>query len=349
MDISIGILAGGKSTRFGQDKAFVKFQDKNFLDTIINEFSSFEDIIVSVDSKEKFKNIPYLLVEDFYKNIGPIEGIRQILLNSKNTYSFICATDMPFIKKEIIDYLKQFISSDYNCYVITTNNKVHPLCALYSKDSIDILENSIKSCDYKIINLLSKLKTKYIPLEYSCFSDRIIKNINTLDDYKKSKLPYIFCISGVKNSGKTTLIVKLLDILKKKFSKIAVIKHDGHDFNIDHKGTDTYRFLESGANQISIFSKNKFAQIIKASDTKIEEIVSQAKNNDIIIIEGLKFSSYPKIEIIREGISTESICAQDTLIAIATNEQTLLSENKNTVSLDDINAIYELISKYFNL
>ena len=57
----------------------------------------------------------------------------------------------------------------------------------------------------------------------------------------------IFAISGVKNSGKTTLICKLLEIFKEKGLKVAVLKHDGHDFEPDIPGTDTYRQLQAGA------------------------------------------------------------------------------------------------------
>ena len=57
----------------------------------------------------------------------------------------------------------------------------------------------------------------------------------------------IFAISGVKNSGKTTLICKLLEIFKEKGLKVAVLKHDGHDFEPDVPGTDTYRQIQAGA------------------------------------------------------------------------------------------------------
>jgi molybdopterin-guanine dinucleotide biosynthesis protein len=348
MEISIGILAGGKSTRFGQNKAFVKLGSKTFLEIITGELSGFEDIIVSVASKKEFKSVPYVLAEDFYKETGPVEGIRQVLREARNFYSFICATDMPFIKKEIVEYIKQFISSDYDCYVITTGDKIHPLCGIYSKNILDVLEESIKNKDYKLLNMLDKVRTKYIPLEYSCFSENLIRNINTREQYKKAAAPCIFCVSGIKNSGKTTLIKKLLEILKKDFSEIAVIKHDGHDFEIDHKGTDTYEFFLSGADQVSIFSKTKFAQVIRKQDMKIEEIIAKTDGAEIIIIEGLKYGPYPKIEIIREEVCNESVCDPDTLIAIATNNRKILDNNKKALQLSNIEDICKAVLEYFN-
>ena len=68
----------------------------------------------------------------------------------------------------------------------------------------------------------------------------------------------IFAISGVKNSGKTTLICRLLEIFKDKGLKVAVLKHDGHDFVPDVPGTDTYCQLQSGAYGTAVFSAGKY-------------------------------------------------------------------------------------------
>lgn len=67
----------------------------------------------------------------------------------------------------------------------------------------------------------------------------------------------IFAVSGVKNSGKTTLICKLLEIFKGKGQKVAVLKHDGHDFEPDVPGTDTYRQLQAGAYRNGCFFRRE--------------------------------------------------------------------------------------------
>lgn len=69
----------------------------------------------------------------------------------------------------------------------------------------------------------------------------------------KKKQTQIFAISGVKNSGKTTLITRLLPILSGQGLLVATIKHDGHDFNADVPGTDTYRHFHAGAYGTAIF------------------------------------------------------------------------------------------------
>lgn len=72
---------------------------------------------------------------------------------------------------------------------------------------------------------------------------------------------FILAVSGVKNSGKTTLITKILPFLKAKGLNVAVIKHDGHDFEADVPETDSWKFAKAGADGTLVFSKTKYMMI----------------------------------------------------------------------------------------
>lgn len=115
------------------------------------------------------------------------------------------------------------------------------------------------------------------------------------------KSPFILAISGVKNSGKTTLITKLLPILIQKGLKVAVIKHDGHEFNADVPGTDTYRQMEAGAYGTAVFSKSKFMVVKRAPSVSAEQLMCFFPEADVILLEGFKYSEFPKLEVIRKG------------------------------------------------
>lgn len=345
MKLSVGILIGGKSSRMGQDKALLKLKKKSFLDILINEFSDFDELIISLDYLDRYKELDCEKVEDTIKNIGPIEGIRQILKKSKNKYNFICAADMPFLKKEMVEYIKTFISSDFDCYVVCDEEREHPLCAVYSKDMIPVIDEMIENKNYKLIQLISKVRTKYIDLKYTNFDKKMVQNINTYSEYKNAVKPLIFCVSGIKNSGKTTLITKLISEFKNDFPRIAVIKHDGHDFVIDHEGTDTDKITKAGAVKTVIFSSEKYACICKDS-FNIEKELSNMKDMDMMIIEGMKNSYYPKIEILREGISDKPICEKNTLISVATDIKNI-EKDIPIVELNNIKAISQIILNYF--
>lgn len=125
----------------------------------------------------------------------------------------------------------------------------------------------------------------------------------------------IIAISGIKNSGKTTLITKLIPLLKEKDLKIATIKHDGHDFDPDVKGTDSYRHRESGAYGVGIFSKSKWMLIKEEENVDISHLIKQFPEADLIILEGFKYSNFPKVEIVRREISSNPVSNPETVIA----------------------------------
>ena len=142
----------------------------------------------------------------------------------------------------------------------------------------------------------------------------------------------IFAISGVKNSGKTTLICRLLEIFKDKGLKVAVLKHVGHDFVPDVPGTDTYCQLQSGAYGTAVFSAGKYMLVKQQPQISEKELAEFFPEADLILLEGFKYSTYPKIEIIRKGNSAESVCNPKKLMAIATNLDT--EEREAYIAID---------------
>ena len=161
-------------------------------------------------------------------------------------------------------------------------------------------------------------------------------------------------ISGVKNSGKTTLICRLLEIFKEKGLRVAVLKHDGHDFEPDVPGTDTYRQLQAGAYGTAVFSKGKYMLVKQQPQISEKEVMEFFPEADLILLEGFKYSTYPKIEIVRKGNSAESVSNPERLMAIATNldaeerEALSIPEDVPLFELDNAKSIAEFIlSDYF--
>lgn len=136
---------------------------------------------------------------------------------------------------------------------------------------------------------------------------------------EKNKKQFILAVSGVKNSGKTTLITKLLPELKKRGLQVAVIKHDGHDFEADVPGTDSWKYAQAGADGTCVFSAKKYMVVKYAPAPSVEELIGAFPEVDVILLEGFKYSEYPKIEVIRKGNSSESVCDPKNLLGIVTD------------------------------
>ena len=351
MNIGIGILAGGKSTRMGRNKALLAINEKRFIDKIADELGGFSQTLISAADKGDYEGMGLPVVYDEHRDIGPIEGIYQILRAAGHEYVFICAADMPFVTKELVNYMAEFVSSDYDCYVIADEDHIHPLCGIYSKHMLGQVRECIEGGNYRLMKLLRSVRTKYIKLEYTSFDKRIVKNINTRAQYKKLVLPAVFCVSGLKDSGKTWLIVKLINEFINVGYVVSVIKHDGHDYVMDYEGTDTFRFCDAGARLDAIFSPERFSLNCRGS-TDLEgmiELVKKAAAPDIIIIEGMKASPYPKIEVVRRERSRAPVCNPEHLICIATD---VLSQNEiqcPIYGIDDIEGIFLCVQKYFGL
>lgn len=184
VDYSVGITAGGRSSRFGSDKRFALIGEKSFLDNAIERFSSSPELILSVDSYlESYSK--HKQVVDSISGIGPIEAIRQILTASGRDYSFIISVDMPFIRKDFADYLASLVDVGTDCVCPVVEGRLQPLCAIYSKSAVVEIEKMIPKGDYRIQNLLNRINTKKVEKPISRFSPDCFLNINTPEDYRK--------------------------------------------------------------------------------------------------------------------------------------------------------------------
>ena len=127
-------------------------------------------------------------------------------------------------------------------------------------------------------------------------------------------------------TGKTTLLEKVITLLKERGYRVGVVKHDAHHFDIDHPGKDSYRLTAAGADTMLISSPEKLALVKKhATSPAIEELISAYFTDvDIVLVEGFKKSSLPKIGLHRRHQSATLLCRgeeQDpNLVAVASDE-----------------------------
>lgn len=106
--------------------------------------------------------------------------------------------------------------------------------------------------------------------------------------------PVIYAVSGQKNSGKTTLMSRLIAELTERGWRVATIKHDGHDFEPDVPGTDSFRHRIAGAYGSAVFSENRFL-VTRTWDRGDERaLIKLFPEADVILLEGFKHSTYPK-------------------------------------------------------
>lgn len=153
-------------------------------------------------------------------------------------------------------------------------------------------------------------------------------------------------VVGKSDTGKTTLLVKLIAELKRRGYRVATIKHDTHGFDIDRPGKDSWRHAQAGSDVVIVSGPNRLALIEKRErEATLDEIADRVTNVDIIITEGYKRGDRPKIEVSRREKSSELLCTEDELIAIATDQP--FDMNVPQFGLDDAAGLVDLIEERF--
>lgn len=152
----------------------------------------------------------------------------------------------------------------------------------------------------------------------------------------------IVAVCGVKNSGKTTLIAGLVKELTARGKRTAVIKHDGHDFSCDIPGTDSYLLKEAGAYGTAVFSDSRIFIHKTGTGERERELIGMFPEADVIFIEGMKEKGFPKIEVIREGVSIHPVSNPEGRFLIVTDRETA-DYGEETVGFEEIGRIVDKI------
>lgn len=192
-EISALILTGGMSSRMNyQDKYLLKYDNRNFLEKIIDELEDFQEIIIAANSIQSFYQINFKdknvkIVRDIYEKIGPIGGLYNGILNSSNEYIFVTTCDSPNITKNFINYILSFHTPDYDVLVVRCEREyINPLFGIYGKSCLDKLKSCIEDKEYKLIEVIKNLKIKEVSLKNIPFDgEQLLLNINTPDELNK--------------------------------------------------------------------------------------------------------------------------------------------------------------------
>ncbi len=187
---AFGVLAGGKSSRMGTDKAQLRIGDRTFLQHILEAGRAFPERIVSFAAEcdpaliEELYAANVGTCADEYVDNGPIEGIRQILRRMDGGACLITATDMPRLTGDLLRAIADQYSGSGNL-AITVGGRIEPLLSIYCRECIPEIDALRDQGRRRPILLFERIPTEYIALEELGYSADLISNINSPDDYKK--------------------------------------------------------------------------------------------------------------------------------------------------------------------
>lgn len=158
-------------------------------------------------------------------------------------------------------------------------------------------------------------------------------------------MPPLITIVGHSNSGKTTLIEKLIPELKRRGYRVGTIKHTHHGFSMDQKGKDTYRHRAAGADAVLAASPGQIALVKSMPEINIDSLLPYFQDMDLVLVEGFKQENKPKIEVFRSQINQSQLFPDDDLL-VAVVTDSLYSARVPVFQFEDIEAICDLIESY---
>ncbi len=159
----------------------------------------------------------------------------------------------------------------------------------------------------------------------------------------------IISFVGRSNSGKTTLIERVIPELVRAGYRVATVKHAGHGFDLDTEGKDSWRHKRAGASSVVVVSRGSLAMFADVpEELKVEEVRDRFLDSsyDLIIAEGWKSEGYPKIVIVREQVGEVPI-SPDGLLAVVSDKPIDLPVP--VLDLNDVTGVAALIMKRFPL
>jgi molybdopterin-guanine dinucleotide biosynthesis protein B len=163
------------------------------------------------------------------------------------------------------------------------------------------------------------------------------------------KIP-ILSFVGRSNSGKTTLIERLIPALVNDGYRIATIKHAGHGFNLDTEGKDSWRHKRAGASTVIVTSKGSLAMFTDVDeDVRVEELRARyvQDSTDLIIAEGWKHEGYPKIVVVRDHVGEVEVSPEGLLALVSNQPLDRVPAGVPVLDPDDIEGLAAIIVKRF--
>ncbi|NOX84892.1 MAG: molybdenum cofactor guanylyltransferase [Chlorobi bacterium] len=187
-DVTGIILAGGKSSRLGEEKGLALFNGRPLVSYAIDILKPIcSKLLVSANNyRKEYSKYGFEVVEDQIKDIGPMGGLYACIKRSTTRYNLVLSCDTPFVSSALFEYLLDYIENFQAAVPVHDNGMMEPLCAVYTTNAIWSLQLTIEKRNYKLMDFLKQISYKQIEIrnDLPFFSDDLFVNINTKKDLR---------------------------------------------------------------------------------------------------------------------------------------------------------------------
>ncbi len=184
------ILAGGKSTRIGKNKALLDFGGEPLIGRIYRILKdAFQEVFISANDEETYRFLGAPVIPDVFSGGGSLAGIHAGLMKSTSSHCFFAACDMPFLNVRLIQYLYE-VRDEHDIVIPVSGLGYEPLHAFYSRCCLPHIQQQLEAGNLRIIDLFSHLDVREVSrkeLQVYDPDDLSYLNLNTLDKFELAR------------------------------------------------------------------------------------------------------------------------------------------------------------------
>jgi molybdenum cofactor guanylyltransferase len=182
------VLAGGRSSRFGSNKATALWHGKSLIQHVCDTLASvFDDMLLSTNTPDLYTFLQIPAVMDQFQNMGPLAGIQAALAESSRPWIFVAGCDMPAITPDLIICLCGYVKNDFEAVIPWLKRGPEPLCGLYHKTALAKIDAQLADKKATVKELVAQLAVRKVTeKELLAVSGglRVFSNINRIGDLK---------------------------------------------------------------------------------------------------------------------------------------------------------------------
>lgn len=355
MQLSGCILAGGRAPRMqGQDKGLVLLGGIPLYQHSVKLLApQTDDIFINANrNTQDYHATGLRVVADTLPDFpGPLAGMLAGLENALHDWVLFVPCDVPQFPADLAEKLWQQ-KGDALCAYACDHQRAHPAFALCHRSLITPLTEYLTGGDRKLLLFMDKIGAKAVTFDANP-GDFI--NLNTLAECreweKQHRLPHpapLLAVTAYSGTGKTTLLKKLIPQLRESGLRIGLVKHTHHDMDVDTPGKDSYELRKAGAYQTLVVSQERFALMTETPGGAEPDLMQLAarfdtRELDLILVEGFKGESVPKIALFRDVTDRPYQTLLDEFVIAFASDKPRLDVTVPQLDINNITAIRDFI------
>lgn len=354
-NVSAVILAGGLARRFGGvEKGLQPLAGKPMISHIIERLlPQIRKIHLNINRLHERYHAQYPHIPSYSDRLDGFQGALSGMLSGfeqiDSDYLLFVPCDSPFLPENLLKKLATSLRINHaDIAYAHDGEQAHPTFALVSRAVQPALKAYLEQGERRLLHFFQQQKS--LAVDFS-EQPQAFQNFNSAEALASSQfLPKNFpipllAITGYSGTGKTTLLEKLIPELTARGVRVGLIKHSHHNVEVDKAGKDSYRLRLAGANPTMIACDQRWALMVETEQlSEFQTLVQHflAKEVDLVLVEGFKHESLPKIQLHRKDLTKPLPDLDEFTLATATDYPLA---QKNALDLNNPVQIAEFIMK----